>query len=73
MSTLAPQPASHPVAYRALLLLNLAIMLLPPVHLLLTGGNMTLALTYVIGGPLVLVVSMFVLGRLDGTRNAEDF
>ena len=64
---------THPVAYKALLIANLVIMLFPPIHLVMANGSMNLALIYFIGGPAVLVASMFVLGWLDGTNDAEDF
>lgn len=44
---------------------NLAIMLFPPIHLFMAGGDITLALVYFIGSPLVLIASMLLLTRLD--------
>lgn len=72
MSTLAAQ-TTHAFAYKALLIANLVIMLFPPIHLVMANGSMKLALIYFIGAPAVLVVSMFVLGWLDGTKDAKDF
>lgn len=72
MSTLQ-SPPNHGVIYKTLLIANLVIMLFPPIHLGMSNGNMSLALTYFIGAPAVLVASMFVLGWLDGTKEAEDF
>lgn len=71
MSTLHAHQ-DHRVLYKTLLIANLVIMLLPPIHLAMANGNMTLALIYFIGAPAVLVASMFVLGWLDGTNEAED-
>jgi hypothetical protein len=61
------------VAFKTLLIANLVIMLFPPIHLAMANGGMNLALVYFIGAPAALVVSMFVLGWLDGTKDAEDF
>jgi hypothetical protein len=72
MSTLDAQP-KHRALFNTLLIANLVIMLFPPIHLLMANGNMNLALTYFLGAPTVLVASMFVLGWLDGTKEAEDF
>lgn len=72
MSSLEAQ-ASNRVVYRTLLIANLVIMLFPPIHLVMANGRMDLALIYFLGAPAVLVASMFVLGWLDGTTDAEDF
>lgn len=72
MSTLEAR-SNHRVVYKTLLIANLVIMLFPPIHLVMANGSMSLALTYFIGAPAVLVASMFVLGWLDGTKDAEDF
>jgi Na+/melibiose symporter-like transporter len=59
-------------AFATLLTLNLVIMLFPPIHLLMAGGNMTLALTYFLGAPIVLIISMFVLTAIDPNRRTEE-
>ncbi|MGN6753832.1 MAG: hypothetical protein ACTHJJ_14920 [Intrasporangium sp.] len=59
--------------YAATVWVNLAIMLFPPIHLLMAGGSMNLALVYFIGSPLVLIASMLLLTRLDPNyRRAEE-
>jgi hypothetical protein len=59
--------------YRAILWFNVAVMTLPIVYLPMSNGDITFALTYVIGAPLLVVASMFALGWMDGTKDAEDF
>lgn len=61
------------MVYRSILWALVAIMTLPIFYLPMANGQMSLALTYVIGAPLLTVISMFVLGWLDGTKEAEDF
>lgn len=65
--------AKMSAAYRILLIIDVVILTVPLVYLPLTNGNMTLALGYVIGAPIVVVISMFILGWIDGTKEAEDF
>lgn len=59
-------------AFTLLLVINLLIMLFPPIHLLMAGGNMLLALTYFLGAPIVLIISMFVLTAIDPNRRTEE-
>jgi hypothetical protein len=50
---------------RAVLWLNIIIMLFPPIHLMMASGNMPLALFYFLGSGAFLVVSMFWLAAGD--------
>lgn len=68
------EPPMNPrmrLLYRVILFLNVTIMTLPFVYLPLTDGSMTIALIYTVGAPLIVVISMFVLGWMDGTKEAE--
>jgi hypothetical protein len=67
-----PSPKTG-LPYRIILFLDVAIMTLPIVYLPMANGNTALALVYVIGAPLFVVMSMFLLGWMDGTKEAEDF
>lgn len=55
---------------RFVLIINLIIMLFPPIHLFFANGSMPMALTYFFGSGLILTVSMVVLRSLG--RNAGE-
>lgn len=73
-SSVAPlSPLKTRKAYATIVWVNLLVMLFPPIHLLMAGGNVTLALVYFIGSPLVLIASMLLLTNLDPNyRRAEE-
>lgn len=55
----------------SLLLLNLVVMLFPPIHLTMASGNMALALTYFLASPIILIVSLFILFNHDARHTPE--
>ncbi|WP_159717606.1 hypothetical protein [Geminicoccus flavidas] len=56
---------------RWILIVNLIIMLFPPIHLFFAGGSMTMALVYFFGSGLILVGSMMVLRSMGDNRGEE--
>ncbi|WP_191060535.1 hypothetical protein [Geminicoccus harenae] len=56
---------------RWILIINLIIMLFPPIHLFFAGGSMTMALAYVFGSGLLLVSSMVLLRSIGDNRGEE--
>lgn len=67
-----PASSRSRVLHAAIVVVNLILFLFPPVHLLTSNGDMSLALTYFLGAPIVLVISMFVLMGIDPNRSPED-
>ena len=56
---------------RAVLWLNVIIMLFPPIHLTMASGSMPRALLYFLGSGAFLVVSMFWLASGDDKSEEE--
>jgi hypothetical protein len=56
---------------RWILIVNLLIMLFPPIHLFFANGSMTMALVYFFGSGLILVGSMVVLRAMDANQGEE--
>jgi len=56
---------------RWILIVNLIIMLFPPIHLFFAGGSMPMALVYFFGSGLVLVGSMAMLRSMGPQRGEE--
>jgi hypothetical protein len=73
MSTTAIPSRRTAALYRAVLIVDVALLTLPLIYLTLADGHMAVALGYVIGAPLIVVITMFILGWIDGTKEAEDF
>lgn len=48
-----------------ILILNLMIMLFPPIHLFFVGGSMPLALAFIFGSGAILTLSMAILRAID--------
>jgi hypothetical protein len=63
------QMSSHRILRVGLLVLNLIVMLFPPIHLTMASGDMKNALIYFVGSPLILIVSLGILYALD--KNTE--
>ena len=58
-------------AERWILIINLLIMLFPPIHLFFAGGSMGMALFYFLGSGLFLVGSMIALRSMGDNRGEE--
>lgn len=56
---------------RWVLIVNLLIMLFPPIHLFFANGSMTMALVYFFGSGLILVGSMVALRSMGANRGEE--
>lgn len=63
---------TRPRGTTALLILNLVIMLSPPIYLGLTNGSMASALGYVFGAAGLLLMSLFLLAAVDHRRGRVD-
>ncbi len=55
----------------ALLIVNLGIMLLPPVYLTMVRGNLGLGFLYFGGAAAILIASMFFLYSLEKTSGSS--
>lgn len=51
--------------------IDAALILLPPLHWLLRGDSPALSLTYVLGTPMLLLISLFVLNRAAASSTPE--
>jgi uncharacterized membrane protein len=58
-------------AERWILIVNLIIMLFPPIHLFFVRGSMAMALVYFFGSGLLLVGSVMMLRSMAGNRGEE--
>ena len=58
-------------AEKWVLLVNLLIMLFPPIYLSFASGSMKLALTYFFGSGLILVLSMILLRSMSANTGEE--
>lgn len=58
--------------FTTILVVNLIVFLFPPIHLAMNDGNLTHALLYFLGAPVLLIISMFVLMAIDPNRCPED-
>lgn len=54
-----------------ILVINLMVMIFPPIHLWFTDGSMTRSLIYFYGSGVVLIVSMVILRAIDTTTVKE--
>ena len=61
-------PAAGRPEGRALLILNLVIMLFPPIPLFFARGSMSMALFYFMGSGIFLVASVLWLQHRSGAR-----
>ncbi len=57
--------------FNVVLIVNLVVMFFPPIHLGMANGDMSTALLYFFGSPVLVVVSLFVLAKLDPAYNEE--
>jgi hypothetical protein len=51
-----------------LIVLNIFIVLFPPLHWSLAAGNPPISVTYTIGSAVLVVVSLFVMAALNGSQ-----
>lgn len=69
-------PAASPII-PWIVAIDAALILLPPLHWLLRGDSPALSLTYVLGTPVLLLISLFALDRAaaistPGIQHEED-
>lgn len=65
----AAGPTGSRLGPRLALWLCLFIALFPPLHLAMVNGSLGTALTYMVGGPLLIVIAIYGLRRSDERLN----
>jgi hypothetical protein len=61
-----PSPTAPNPLYQTVVIVNILIMVFPPVYLYLANGNMTWALGYFFISPIIQIASMFFLNSMSG-------
>ncbi|MEO3935049.1 hypothetical protein WMO79_19820 [Micrococcaceae bacterium Sec7.4] len=60
------------LSHRIALWLCLFIALFPPLHLAMVNGSLGSAMTYMAGGPAVMVLVIYLLRRSDDQRSRQE-